>query len=282
MDDRIQYKLFNLEITPPAEAWEGIESALNNERSTSLLSRFQSYEVEPPAGVWLQISQTLSGLPEKETAPVRRISFRRMAAAAVVIGLIATGSYYFLFRDAEAVPNVLPVTASVLPPEPKANEEALPTEQIVNSPARAVKRLSTISPVIHLSDESPALDIPKNDKEPVKLNTATPIATNEIQVPAPPILDSEGKPLIDYQLLVSRDKNYISVTSPNGQQTRISSKFLPILTYLSGHSNLSSESSKWTVKFAEWKKKLLEDPNFIPAAGNYLDLLELPEIFDEQ
>lgn len=282
MDDRIQYKLFNLEVSPPPEAWEGIESALNNEKSTSLLSRFQSYEAEPPAEVWQRISHILSGEPQKEITPIRRLRFGRMAAAAAVIGLIATGSYYFLFRDADAVPTALPVSASIVPPVQEITEKTFPAEQTVNSPARSVKRISTVSPVIHLSIDPVQNDIRKPAGDPVNLNTSTSVHQNDIQVSAPPILDRNGKPLLDYQLLVSRDKNYISVTSPNGQQTRISSKFLPILTYLSGHSNHSAESREWSIKFAEWKKKLLEDPDFIPAAGNYLDLLELPEIFEEQ
>ena len=52
MDDRIQYKLFNLEVTPPDNAWDNIESVLNNEKANSLIYRFNQYAVTPPSDSW--------------------------------------------------------------------------------------------------------------------------------------------------------------------------------------------------------------------------------------
>src|SRR5690349_4054155 len=95
MDDRIQYKLFNLEVAPPENAWDNIESVLNNEKAKTLIHRFNQYAVNPPAEVWEKIENELSGKSASRSRVIP-INFRKLAAAAAIIGLISTASWFYL------------------------------------------------------------------------------------------------------------------------------------------------------------------------------------------
>jgi hypothetical protein len=67
---------------------------------------------------------------------------------------------------------------------------------------------------------------------------------------------------------------YISVTGPNGQQTRISAKFADVLLYLNKNENLQNE--EWQRKFEDWRGKIMQT-SFIPSSNNFLDILELKD-----
>ncbi|HSB94609.1 MAG TPA: hypothetical protein VLC28_15910 [Flavitalea sp.] len=285
MDDRIQYKLFNLEVTPPDNAWDSIESALNNEKAKTLISRFNQYAVTPPPEIWEKIDSELSG-KTGERARVIPLNLRRLAAAAVFIGLLSTASWYYMQSGKEgSLASKAAATSLIIPDLSDTQNQAFKPSNPDASPALQMERIPNTPPVIRLSKTS---DQDIGDEQVTARNYSTSDfqknSTGEqaIFVNAPAIVGVDGRPVIDYQLLVSKDKNYVTVTSPNGQQTRISAKFLPVLSYLAGHSSTSLDTHEWKARIEQWKKRLLEDPDFIPAAGNFLDLPELTKVFDEQ
>lgn len=107
-------------------------------------------------------------------------------------------------------------------------------------------------------------------------------------VEAPAIRDANGNIILDKELILASDNNYITVTGPNGEQTRMSSKFLPLLGSM--NSNLESldyfqfwlnDNNIWKLRFNEWRDRMMKQPNFIPTATNLLDILELKEFLQE-
>jgi len=285
MDDRIQYKLFNLEVAPPENAWDNIESALNNEKAKTLIYRFNQYAVIPPADIWEKIESELSG----KSAPRGRvfpINLRKLAAAAVIIGLISTASWFYLQGGkVDSMSSKSATAALVVPGISDSPGQGFKPSNPNASPAMQVEQITTAAPVIRLSKTNESISGDYKSKE--RNYSSHDLQSNStgdqpIFINAPAILGKDGRPVIDYQLLVSNDKNYVTVTSPNGQQTKISAKFLPILSYLAGHSSSSLDTHEWKARIEQWKKRLLEDPDFIPAAGNFLDLPELTKVFEEQ
>ena len=285
MDDRIQYKLFNLEVAPPENAWDNIESTLNNEKAKTLIYRFNQYAVIPPPEVWEKIDNELSGRLEGR-ARVFPLNFRKLAAAAAILGLISTASWFYLQGGKDnAMASKAAATSLVVPVIPDSHSHPFIPSNRNASPALQVDRLSTTAPVIPLSKRNDPTAAEFQLKERNYSSSAlqrNSTGEQPIYINAPTILGKDGRPVIDYQLLVSKDKNYVTVTSPNGQQTKISAKFLPVLSYLAGHSSSSLDTHEWRERIEQWKKRLLEDPDFIPAAGNFLDLPELTKVFDEQ
>jgi hypothetical protein len=285
MDDRIQYKLFNLEVAPPENAWDNIESALNNEKAKTLIHRFNQYAVIPPADIWEKIENELSG----KVAPRARvfsINLRKLAAAAVIIGLISTASWFYLQAGKDdSLSSKTATAALVIPGISDSQGQAFKPSNPNASPALQVDQITTAPPVIRLSKTTEPVSADYQSK--ARNYSSHDLQSNSpedqpIYINAPAILGKDGRPVIDYQLLVSNDKNYVTVTSPNGQQTKISAKFLPVLSYLAGHSTSSLDMHEWKAKIEQWKKRLLEDPDFMPAAGNFLDLPELTKVFEEQ
>jgi hypothetical protein len=109
-------------------------------------------------------------------------------------------------------------------------------------------------------------------------------AMTSISVTAPPIYDGNGNIIMDESLVSAPDDNYIIVTSPNGEQTKISRKFLKMLTVLNGGTTnyyMNSESFQWKMRFEEWRSKLLQQASYIPTANNFLDIMDLKEMLQE-
>lgn len=158
---------------------------------------------------------------------------------------------------------------------------------------------SSISPESEPSRQlmASAYPVQKNKRPPAKkndkalrnatINTGHSFGTElAIMIAAKPIRNKKGDIIQDVNLMKPHGKKYINVTGPNGQPTRISSKFLNVLLYMNDDSNIESyegyfdksfiESLVWKTRFEEWRKKIIQT-SFIPASTNYLDILELKD-----
>ena len=105
---------------------------------------------------------------------------------------------------------------------------------------------------------------------------------------APPIRDANGNIILDTELIFAPDNNYIVVTGPNGEQTRISSKFLPLLSSMNGNIEsmdyfqfFLNENNIWKLRFNEWRDRMLRQATIIPTATNLLDIIQLKEFLQE-
>ncbi len=105
-----------------------------------------------------------------------------------------------------------------------------------------------------------------------------------VSIPARLIRDANGNVIMDLNLITTPDAPYITVTGPNGSQTRISSKFLGFLRYLNGDAQddaANYDEIIWKEKFNSWREKLLNENSFIPAANNFFDIFEMKDIIQE-
>src|SRR5687767_8554227 len=99
MSDLLKNKISNYEVSPPAKVWNNIASELNDSNALlPLAEKMYNYEVQPPADSWSYISLQLNAV---EGPPVRKINslFVKLAAAAVVLGLILISSLYFMHKE---------------------------------------------------------------------------------------------------------------------------------------------------------------------------------------
>ncbi|WP_315816423.1 hypothetical protein [Paraflavitalea speifideaquila] len=94
---------------------------------------------------------------------------------------------------------------------------------------------------------------------------------------------------MDPNLIVSRDKNYIIITCPNGEQARLSTKFLPLLADLNATTDpaeylgaIFGEKSIWKNRFSQWRYKLMQQASFVPTATNFLDIIALKDLIEEK
>jgi hypothetical protein len=293
MSGNFQHKITNFEIAPPAEVWNKITDQLDKEYNIGDIRTSQklyNYEIDPPSSI---LDKVLSGIntepTTKRAAKILTLPVRRIAAAAVMIGLIAVTLVYLLRPESSLT---------------KKNSTANVASALQNTtliPLSVSDRTRNIQPNLippgFMSLSAIANNKPEylysNDRNSqnqgnIKYASLNPIlAANElsrISVTAPPIYDVDGNIIMDENLVSSPDDNYIIVTSPNGKQTKISRKFLKMLSVLNGGSAnnyMDAENSQWKIRFEEWRNKLLQNASYIPTANNFLDIMDLKNMLQE-
>ena len=301
MSEDLQYRLRNLEVVPPPDNWNRIVGRLEEDHSVAVgfELRLAEAEIEPPPAAWNTIAAFLDQQkkPKARMVPMR---YTRIAAAAVVIGLIGFSAFYYFNRDYNnqlVSTSSLPVASTLSDPKTTQKPTAS-SEKEKNSgepkklPASVQKRVSNnvvkqtkgeYNPV-----EQSSMAYYYESPKPVSyadLEKAVDMAAEEIAVAAPLIRDRDGNIIMDLALVSASDQKYITVTGPNGQQTRLSKKFLSLMEYLNGEvrqEDLDYEGLVWKERFQNWRSKLVEQVAFTPAASNFLDIFELKELLHER
>jgi hypothetical protein len=306
----LRHTLTNLEVTPPTGAWNAIAARLDTEFDAAeikLSEKIADLELAPPAAAWANIEAGLEEEAATETvtpAKIIRRPFRAWAAAAAAIVVIALGGWYFLNntttienavtqvpeaktaepKTAPDAPAVIPQTAPVTV---QADDRPLP-KRAATLIAGANKVKVSQASFRYEPTEEVDLPIPDDLRHAGLQNISSVNAAYSPNVEAPPIRDANGDIILDKDLIFASDNNYIVVTGPNGEQTRISSKFIHLLGSLNGNLEtldyfqfFLNENNIWKLRFNEWRDRVLRQANFIPTATNLLDLMELKEILKE-
>ena len=304
MGPTIQHKLANLEIAPPQGGWELLSARLGTEfdqPEIQLAQRLNDAALTPPSSAWAAIAANLPTEAEiiavpAQPAPARVVSFPfgKVAVAAAVLIVISFASW-FMFRSNNTT---APVAQTEMPPG--NNVQAQP-----ETPSNRPNRITT-PPAI--AQEIPAertrpLSV---DQKDIESNTAAPDATPDNQVmdqdllAAEPSLvrsqnlstavsipnrayrDAAGKVVMDMNLLTTPGTQYVTVTAPNGEQTRISRKFLPVLTFINTGADNGQFNSTLKLKIQELRKQLLQQASIVPSATNFLDIMDLKELLQDK
>jgi len=312
MSSNVQQKLLNLEFTPPPGAWHAIADRLQEDfdaSETALSQKLQDTAFTPPAAVWEAIAANLPGETTiTQPAKVVRMPYRRVraVAAAAVIGLIGLAGWYFLNNPSvtnttdtgivQQEQNLMPPAVEILEPEsnnlppvtaPPVEEQ--PREQLAQrseAPAsRYNNRYNNRSNVRQVNYYPQQYDFQSDANYMMIIPEASPVPLTGEKLPeveAPLIRDANGQIILDKTLITSPDNQYITITSPNGEQTRISAKFLDIISTLNADTDpqdyfnfMMYENYQWKIRFSEWRNKLMNQ------SADMLDILELKEILQE-
>jgi hypothetical protein len=291
MSGNWQHKVMHFEIPPPEDAWNKIASQLDEEfdPAESMLSmKVNDYEINPPPFILEKIltAVTLDGEAAKQPAKVLWTA-RRVGIAAAILGLISI-SLVYLLKPGSRSSATGNQTLKLIPAPPQASE-ASPSAKENNGiqPDVAQSNADLLSLNPGYGKKTPDNDRSQHNMIVKRANPKTVISANAsspISVTAPPIYDGNGNIIMDETLVSAPDENYIIVTSPNGEQTKISRKFLKMLTVMNGgdpNPFINPESFEWRIRFEQWKRKLLQQASYIPTANNFLDIMDLKEILQE-
>lgn len=307
MAAEVQHTLLNLEVAPPPGAWDTILARLDTEfdiEEIKVSEKIGEFEMVPPALAWKNIEAAIVANPEEvEQAPVISINrpFRKWAAVAATIAALALGGWYFFGSSSTPPNNTMGVVPQIVPEAktvvPQTNnlpqvvtadvqtDRPLPRRALMANPKKlavVAANYNTVLPGVDI-DLEPSFDYsPQTGMRPIQSANTSP------NVKAPPIRDAQGNIILDTELIFAGDNNYIVVTSPNGEQTRMSSKFLPLLSSLNGNPAtldyfhfFLNENNIWKMRFNEWRDKMLRQANLIPTATNLLDIIQLKEFLED-
>lgn len=302
-DLELSSKLQDAGISPPSSAWETIAAAL---ATTTALP-----DTSENAGIQTAGSASGTGVGERAVArhrstkmpaeiparkaPVLPLVVRRIAVAAATAALVLLGAFYLLSDRGDTTGEArAPLVAGpqrqehllIAPADEKAESAAPPGPGAL---ASAPSDLSATPPrsrrAAPPAPRIPVTEFPDDIEQanPLAVQTVSPMVP--VTVSAPPIRDEEGNLIMDIQVISDPGQPYIVVTSPNGDQTRISRKFLHYLSYLNGdysYADMNSEGQQWKTRFEEWRNELLKEASFIPTANNFFDIFQLKELIEDR
>jgi len=270
------HRLLNAEIPPPESAWNKIAAALDRSEIPVFVEKLSNASIEPPTSVWNKITGALDGT-RSEKAGRRITPWMKWSAAAIVTGLVIFSATY-LFNTSSSKQ----MAGSSTPSDKSATTPNLNSDQQKASSGSALSKDSGVvtSPVDLASN---------NDKQKYSRRRQQVLLPVRHAVIETQIVDNssqlrESQPNISDNVSVSSAKyipppDYYVVTDPNGEKTKISTKFSNAVASLMGGDNVDY---LWKSRFDNWKTKLISSPSFIPAAGNFLDIAELKDLIKEQ
>jgi hypothetical protein len=307
----VAQKMFDLVVTPPAGLWSNIAAELNPSRETDevlIANKLNDLSVAPPATVWEKIAACLSTqqpAAKKEGRVIDLHSSRKAIIAAAAMVLLTVGAWYFLDKAnntadmAEVASKAITAPAnnkhSTAPGRTRAADTEI-GERLAQKPIAALSAATDVNLINNRYNRRGARRTSFYDYQPIATSYA---GTDDMQavdytnanspdVEAPLIRDAKGQVILDKKLVTSPDDCYINVTSPNGEQTRISSKFLHIISTLNQEAEpqdyfdfMMQENSLWKVRFSEWKEKFMNQASVVPTATSFTDILELKDLLME-
>lgn len=312
MATNIKHTLFNLEVPPPPEAWPYIAARLNTEfdaEEIPVAQKMYDLSVAPPAAAWEKIA---AHLPQQQIAKKEgtliSLSVRKTIAAAAMV-LLTLGAWYILDKannndevnvaGKTTTPSTVNKSATAHSSTPAADMEIgeQPVEPIDHKTALASLSAADASLInARFANRNRALRTSSYFYQPIATSYAGLdddkavefTDANSPTVEAPLIRDANGQVILDKNLITSPDDCYINITSPNGEQTRISSKFLHIISTLNADVEpqdyfdfMMQENSLWKMRFSEWKEKFMNQASLIPTATSFTDILELKDLLME-
>jgi len=288
MPERFKHKLFDHEVTPPPAAWETIAARLNDDTRHALLAtKINQYEVAPPDSLWSAITTNLDKA-EANTTTIKSSFFYRIAAAAAVIGIMAIG-YWWINQHGSKQNLATSINKNlnpVKPPETPSNENTATGSAINDTKDQAEAATGGTQ-----SQHTNAAQVSADDAGILRyaaISAVPSYSERSIVINSAPIRDESGAIVHDMDLLTTNN-NYMIIAGPDGQMTRISSKFANVIRFLNANGDdteeyldrVIKEGGLWKQRFKEWRQKIL-DSHFIPSSSNFLDIMEFRELLDEK
>ena len=268
-------RIYDVEIPPPAAAWENIAAELNKLPDNNFIRKLSQASVAPPAEVWNKLVSVLDG---RKPARLFALNSSRVKwiAAALITGLIVLSASY-LFRSGRNMPSSI---------AKKEGSAAGDTSQQHIPLIQQKKDSQAAEPITELAQnveqfilKKKAGGIPGKRTDHVRYatieNAENVLPTDNNIAAGNPV--NANVPSSAGSFIPAPD--YFVVTAPNGQRVRISSKFSDAVNSLFAGDN---SDNSWKTRFDSWKSKLMSNPSFIPAAGNFLDIVELKDLLKEQ
>jgi hypothetical protein len=285
-------KILDCQIAPPPDAMTNIFAALDKEEhvdtSLSAAEKMHQYTQEPPDAVWNNINASLD---KNEPAAVIQLKDSRnklrliysIAAAAVVLALIFMPILLNKKKPDTTITPVATIKAGAKPASIIANTNKAPvlsayeaSSQNKNSSTHTKAYRSKVSAVFPDATEF------------IKGSDVADLAADPRNTVKEKLRNADGQTPVDIGLITAPN-SYISITGPDGQSVKISSKFSSLIGYLNEQNPATienidiiiKESAQWRATFTQWRNKMTNN-TVAPSLGNFMDIIELSKVLEEK
>lgn len=296
-DQPLQQKILSTEITAPFSAWDAIEQRLDDQFYIDLLehataevpvqlweqinaqldeitdeqlaAKLIAIQENPPTTVWKVIDELLSQNQPAKVIPFKR-SYKnvyRLAAAAIITGVLALSGYWLLNKDEQTVAIVTaeqpaaPDQKIIVPlaepvPEPQKETASVATNSRTNVKKRIQQELNLKNAVAYA--------------EPVDHSSQTAITANDIH-------HQSSQPVAETTSFA--ESQYFVVLNESGDLVRVSKKISNLKCLNSSNTApvdaaMVLQTKDCTEQIKRWQQKIAMSATLSASAG-YIDLNEI-------
>jgi hypothetical protein len=285
-------RLAAYETFAPVSTQKNIFDLLDAAEGDSFKHRLYSYAPAAPATAWPQIVTELDKaatkiIPFEPRTRQTGAAFLRVAAAITIIALLSVTVW--LLKPGKDVNEVVNNTAIPKPftGTPKNNTSAADLPATI-TPQKQDNNTVTTATTPKEKNKSSEKNI--TGTAYVTNNDVIILAQNPAAARAEKLQNSNGETPEDIALFNNGIANsYITITGPDGQAVRVSSKFAALVSYLSDNNPdaqenieiIIKESAKWRATFALWRDKMTNN-SIAPTPNNFMDIIELSNVLEEK
>jgi hypothetical protein len=299
MSEQLKNKILNMEVAPPAAAWDFIAAELDKNATSgeaAIQYKMNQLEATPPTFIWSSIEKELDKNAEK-VVPINRnknFIFLRYAAAAVVIGLIGLLVFRYFNSNQTVKPsdnnsvalnnNNNPAIEQSINPitEPPAKTESATTTKDISSPTNTSNRLP-----LETQDEY-TKDVYAFNEVDLKKAMGQTVTYRDLYNPLEEVRikarDIHGN-IPSGINAVTASNNYFITTGPNGEVVRVSNKLANVLQLFGDAASqeyldiVVQEGAMWKQRFFNLRNKL----NKVTASpDNFFDIVQLATALKEE
>ena len=268
MNNGFQKKMYEMEVAPPPLVWERLSSSLDEINADNLFAKkIYGAERVPPKNAWEKIKESLR---ENDIAgnekKVIQLNFKKLIAAAIVTGMIA--SAWFLFFN-PGKKNETPALAETSP----IQEKQTPPEQNITAQADAENKNQLPVPKIISKKNFNAKNNGDNTVQSSSIPAKNPVQYAVATVNNSASLEKEktrGKVFdqpIDDLSMVATDDNYMTMVNTNGRMVKIPAHLAHLAPRLQNKpitedyfELMFGEAACWKDQLNEWRQKLATAP----------------------
>lgn len=285
MSDNLKQRFQQHSISPPASAWDDIAIQLSDsQQNTTIAAKVRLVEMTPPAEAWDYIFAQIAGSSSRTGRLSRLFTTKTIGKAAAVAGILMIGSF-FLLTQRNSKADLEPGEIAINKPTKKQElTDIVPDRKAVKQSSSLLPKISSLYSSLGMKKKIYAGARRKLYKTFVKVN---PVEVPLVSIRAKPIRDEEGEIIQETNSAASISQKYLSVTGPNGQQTKISAKFASLLLYLNDDDDTDEkegvftksflESLLWKARFQSWRNTISQTA-YIPSSTNFMDILEFKDL----
>ena len=280
MNSGLQKRLYEMEVTPPAAVWEKLSVNIDEINADNpLANKILNVELAPPRGVWEKIDSAINvderKQPEKKAI---LINFRRLAAAAIFIGLIATT--WILFSTKKANTGLAGTEDQPVQKETSADTNASAKQddkkEFIDSPIDLGPTQSIVSVPVESSNSQENKNNPNKKKRNGRVLQP---ATAQYASLHAPLAKSFHQPIDDLSS-VTADQHYLTMVNSNGRLVKIPAELAHLAPHMQDkpisedvYEVMFGQGTYWKETMSEWRKKIATLP--VSSGDAFTSFIEL-------
>ena len=277
MNSEMQKRLYEMEVKPPQAVWEKLSVSIDEINEDNLVARkVLNTELTPPLSVWEKIDSTINVIEQK---PFQKkgtiINLRRLAAAAIFIGIIVTS--WIIFKNNNQRSAGLAVENPVeTKPVPDSNKNQPITNELKQN------ELPTTNSNLSLASALPAIKFKRKDAITRNKNYIAyqPTKASFASLNSQRVEKNFDLPIDDLSSVTS-DQNYFTMVNSNGRLVKIPAQLASLAPHLQDkpveedfYEVMFGEGTYWKETLNEWRKKLISTSTSGDAFTSFVELLK--------